>query len=114
MDSMGIKVYLDDLRPCPDGWVYVQTAWDAIKLLKNNDVDEISLDHDLGPHEKVGCGYNVACFIEEQAVAGKKPPITHIHSSNPVGRKNMQMCLDSAWRLYNETLEHNESVEEDQ
>lgn len=42
-----MKVYLDDVRPTPDGWVRTYTSQETIDLLTNNDVDEVSLDHDL-------------------------------------------------------------------
>lgn len=43
-----INVYLDDLRPCPDGWVYAQTIEQVKHYLKLGIVDRLSLDHDLG------------------------------------------------------------------
>ena len=43
-----MKVYLDDERSTPDGWVRVYWPEEAIELLKAGGVTEISLDHDLG------------------------------------------------------------------
>lgn len=43
-----MRLWLDDVRPAPDGWVWVKTARDAIALLAAVGVAEISLDHDLG------------------------------------------------------------------
>ena len=43
-----MKVYLDDLRPVPDGWVLAKTASEAIGLLTTRTVTDLSLDHDLG------------------------------------------------------------------
>jgi len=34
-----MKVFLDDLRPCPDGWVLVRTASEAI--LSTLEIEEI-------------------------------------------------------------------------
>jgi len=53
-----MKVYLDDERETPDGWIRVYWPVEAIKLLKEDDVTEISLDHDLGDDER-GTGYDV-------------------------------------------------------
>lgn len=43
------RLWLDDERPAPAGWVHVRTASTAIELLAAGGVTEVSLDHDLGP-----------------------------------------------------------------
>ncbi len=44
-----IRIWLDDLRPCPRvDWVHVKTAEAAISLIETGDVEFISFDHDLG------------------------------------------------------------------
>ena len=43
-----MKVFLDDERKAPEGWVRVRWPEEAIELLQNGQVEEISLDHDLG------------------------------------------------------------------
>lgn len=62
-----MKVYLDDARPTPDGWHRVYRPEEAIVLLKQGTVSEISLDQDLGDHEH-GTGYDVLLWIEEAVV----------------------------------------------
>ena len=47
-----MKVYLDDLRTPPDGWVLVQWPEEAIELLETGEVTELSLDHDLGVDDR--------------------------------------------------------------
>lgn len=42
-----MKLYVDDLRRCPDGWKLARTITEAISHLYNGRVDEISLDHDI-------------------------------------------------------------------
>jgi len=85
-----IKVYLDDLRTPPDGWVLVKTAQEAIDLLITNDVEEISLDHDLGEEEN-GTGYDVITWLEKEVYENNFiPPIIHIHTANPVAREKME------------------------
>jgi hypothetical protein len=61
-----IKVYLDDERPAPDGWVRVTTPAQAIALLETGEVSHLSLDHDLGDDEGIGTGYDVVLWMEEQ------------------------------------------------
>lgn len=94
-----MKVFLDDLRPCPEGWTYVTTPETAIVLLRTGDVEMISLDHDLGLPEPLN-GNAVVKWIEEQvATNGFHPPVMKIHSANPVGMENMIAGICSIHRL---------------
>lgn len=43
-----MKLWLDDVRPAPEGWVHVRTAEEAREKLLAGGVVECSLDHDLG------------------------------------------------------------------
>ncbi len=43
-----MKIYLDDARLTPSGWVGVLWPEEAIRFLELGQVAEISLDHDLG------------------------------------------------------------------
>lgn len=99
-----MKIFLDDVRPTPPGYdLTFKTAWDMIKWMKENPgkATFISLDHDLGPQEECGNGYNVVCFIEEQTVTHQiKPPSYQVHSSNPVGKKNMIAGMEAANRFW--------------
>lgn len=42
-----MKLFVDDLRACPKGWVLARTVTKAIRYLATQDVKEISLDHDI-------------------------------------------------------------------
>lgn len=42
-----MKLWLDDLRPAPEGWTRAKTVGEAIRLLESGDVTEASLDHDV-------------------------------------------------------------------
>lgn len=98
-----MKVYLDDVRETPAGWVRAYTAREAIALLEAGGVAEISLDHDLGDEETCGSGYHVATWIEEAvATRGFLPPAIRIHSANPVGRARMEQAIASIERLRRE------------
>lgn len=114
MSVMGIKVYMDDVRPCPDGWVLARTVEECKVLLTTMDVDAISLDHDMGaceacveagthigdmqtaettfynycPHAQTGMDM-VDWMIEH----GRVPPTVYVHSMNPVGSRRMRMAL---------------------
>ena len=85
-----MKVYLDDERQTPEGWVRVYWPEDAIVLLEKGDVEEISLDHDLGDDEH-GTGYDVLLWIEEAVFTrGFKPPKIYVHSANVSAREKME------------------------
>ena len=94
-----MKVYLDDERTTPDGWVRTYWPEEAIALLKTGAVTEISLDHDLGD-EAHGTGYSVLLWLEEQvAVHGMVPPIMHVHSANASARQKMEAAIATINRL---------------
>lgn len=81
-----MKVYLDDERATPDGWVRVYWPEEAIDLLKTGRVVEISLDHDLGDDAR-GTGYDVVLWVEQAVVVdGFKPPVMRVHSANSSAR----------------------------
>jgi len=89
-----VKVYLDDERPTPSGWVAARWPEDAIALLETGQVSEISLDHDLGDDEH-GTGYDVLCWIEEAVVTqGFIPPRIFIHSANASARQKMTLAVE--------------------
>jgi hypothetical protein len=42
-----MRLYVDDLRKCPEGWELARTNTEAIRLLSTGYVEEISIDHDI-------------------------------------------------------------------
>jgi hypothetical protein len=46
-----VKLWHDDVRPAPEGWVWARTNSSAKSLLETRLVTECSLDHDLGFHD---------------------------------------------------------------
>ena len=84
-----MRVYLDDERATPDGWVRVFWPSEVIALLETGKVLELSLDHDLGDDER-GTGYDVVLWIEEAvAMNGFIPPKISVHSANSSAREKM-------------------------
>lgn len=97
-----MKVYLDDERETPEGWLRVYWPDEAIELLKTGSVSEISLDHDLGNDEK-GTGYDVVLWIEEAVITqGFPPPVVHVHSANSSAREKMERGIESIIRHANQ------------
>lgn len=80
-----IKLYVDDVRECPEGWHLARTITEAIRILATMSVDEVSLDHDIGyghteSFEIVGETFEpVARYI---ALMENKPKV-YVHSGNP-------------------------------
>ena len=104
-----MKIYLDDERPTPEGWVRVYTPEQAIWHLQAESMLEevtcISLDNDLGlPLDAQGLpreGYRVAEWIEARVAADVNyaPPEILIHTGNPIARKKIQQTIQSIFRL---------------
>lgn len=93
-----MRIYLDDERDTPDGWVRAYWPEEVIELLKTEDVKEISLDHDLGDDDH-GTGYDVILWIEEQVVCnGYRPPIIKVHSANISAREKMESGINAIKR----------------
>jgi hypothetical protein len=116
MSELPIRLWLDDMRPAPAGWIHVKTDAEARKYLERGDVQQASLDHDLGacqscmggmdvsewlaksgmqsmPHcEHFGTGYTLVCWMEETGRWPANKPT--VHSANPVGRARMQAAID--------------------
>jgi len=90
-----MRVYLDDERKTPQGWVRVYWPEEAIELLQTGEVIEISLDHDLGDDER-GTGYDVVLWIEEAVIInGFMPPKIYVHSANSSAREKMELGIES-------------------
>ena len=88
-----MKVYLDDERPTPEGWVPVRWPEEAISLLEGGQVTELSLDHDLGD-DVHGTGYDVLLWVEEAvATRGFVPPRLRVHSANSSARTKMELAI---------------------
>lgn len=89
-----INIYLDDLRPAPDGFILVETAVECIeKLIKfSGKVNILSLDHDLGGERT---GYDVVKLMVDMYQRGNNlfPKTIILHTANPVGRENMAQLI---------------------
>ena len=99
-----MRVFLDDARDAPPGWVRTYTPEGTIELLETGEVTELSLDHDLGldTPEAERTGYSVLAWLEREIGEGRwlfPLPVIAIHSANPPGRLRMQRAIDSIQRL---------------
>ena len=101
---MRIYIWLDDVRPIPETWVFQNdilfipvksyndclTALTAIKSYSTAEeyVTYIDFDHDLGEHLT---GYDVAKAIVDMDM---KNVYFNVHSANPVGVFNITQLLE--------------------
>jgi hypothetical protein len=84
-----MKLWVDDIRPAPKGWVWAKSYSQARRLLEQNDwnFDTISLDHDLGGEKT---GYDLLCKIEERVHEYVNyAPFIGVHTANMAVREKM-------------------------
>jgi len=76
------KLWIDDLRPAPEGWQQAYTSSQAIDWLEVhwNWITEISFDHDLGGDDT---SRKVILWMCENDYPW--PRICRVHSANPPG-----------------------------
>ena len=100
-----LRLYLDDRRPLPDGFdMLIRTAEDAIKFIKQNGVEFISLDNDLG--DDYTEGYKVADYIEHAYICGDIEFVDFMpHTSNPGAARRM-------WQARENVLKHKRMLDE--
>ena len=94
-----MKLWIDDVRPAPQGYMWIITTTEAIKtiLAFRNDIEEISLDHDAGNYVAYDGNYiKILDTMEEKGI--DNIPI-HLHTANPVGRENMRRIIKkNGWK----------------
>lgn len=114
-----VKIYLDDVRtPVDSDWVVVRD-YDAfvsnILYYGLENVDLISLDHDLGDTAMVEyynnvkhnykleyqnitekTGYDCCKFLVDHSMNNNIPlPLVYVHSANPIGSANMMGYINN-------------------
>ena len=97
-----MKLWLDDVRPAPEGYVWCKSVNEAIDLLSDlinfgiDDIEMLDIDHDAGDYAQFGGDYiKLLDWLEE---TGRNYPI-RIHSANPVGVQNMRRIIErNGWK----------------
>ena len=106
---MSIKLWIDDVRPAPEGYIWCKSVHEAkihcCQHISPNHIlhiDEISLDHDAGAYHYLGGDYiEFLKWLEEKCVMhGWIVPTTFfLHSANPVGVANMRAIIEkNGWK----------------
>jgi len=93
-----MKIWLDDIREAPAGYVHCRSVNEAIRVITENEgshaIELIDCDHDLGDYAyDGGDGIKLIDWLTER---GTFYPI-RLHTMNPVGRDNMQRTIDRYW-----------------
>lgn len=98
MKTKGYKLFVDDLRPIPQGWIGARTVSEAIAILAQIPVYALSLDHDiLMPEGRNGDGYTPLLNETYRGVAyyvaampqDHRPAYIRVHTANGGAAKTM-------------------------
>ena len=91
-----MKLWIDDVRPAPDGYVWCKSVNEAMNWIDLSEFDFmenielIDIDHDAGDYASDGGDYiKLLDWLEE---TGRSYPI-RIHSQNVVGVQNMRRII---------------------
>lgn len=102
-----MKLWVDDLRPAPPGYVWIKSVDMAKTLIQGHNhptiddtiwfIDELNLDHDAGDYANYGGDYiEILKWMEKEGI--NDIPI-HLHTMNPVGRENMRAIIQhNGWK----------------
>ena len=111
MEVIQMKLWVDDVKPAPKGYVWCRSVRDAISTIKLREariekilrrytasemrmkdlsIQIIDIDYDAGDYANDGGDYiKLLDWLEE---TGRNYPI-RIHSMNPVGTENMRRII---------------------
>lgn len=92
-----MKLWIDDIRPAPDRYVWCKSVNQAKRVFcKGYEIEMIDIDHDAGDYASDGGDYiKLLDWLEEFGYDG----YIHIHSMNPVGVENMRRIIQrNGWK----------------
>jgi len=98
-----IKLYLDDLRRIPYGFVEIRSYTEFVKYITQYGLPNfISFDHDLGLEES---GYDCAKWLVNYCLdSNERLPDFVVHSQNPVGKQNIESILNNFKNRYDRNI----------
>lgn len=91
-----MKLFVDDVRDAPEGWVVARTVTDAIRILATQGVKEVSLDHDIAFQERHGFDLETFEGVAWYIAAMKEPPEVTIHTGNAPAAYRMRDIIEDA------------------
>lgn len=100
-----MKIWLDDLRKAPTGYITARSVNEAKRIIEKSEaeseeVEVIDCDHDLG--DFADDGGDGICLLDWLLERGTLYRIV-LHTANPVGRDNMQRMLNRYWNRENKS-----------
>ena len=108
-----MKLWIDDVRPAPDGYIWCKSTNEALRFITRNKTEVwlIDLDHDAGEFVQEGGDFiNVLKEIERLAHSQLTLGMAwrfllrdqiefRLHSANPVGVQNMRAIIQAnGWK----------------
>lgn len=87
-----MKIFLDDTRPSPEGWILCRWPAEVIEHLKTGKVTDLSLDWDLGENFSAvqpRTGYDVLDWLDGQG-SDFVPPDIRIHTQAQEHNRKMR------------------------
>lgn len=104
-----IKLYVDDLRKCPEGWTLARNNTEAIRLLSTGYVEAVSVDHDIcvpfsgelsaSVKRRLEIGketFQPVAFYLSVMPEAMRPKVIKFHTANVEAGKNMVALLRNA------------------
>ena len=95
-----MKLWIDDVRPAPNGYCWIKRVDTAKEIIEKMDykwnqvfwggIELIDIDHDAGNY--IDCGGDYIKLLDWLEETGRNYPI-RIHSMNAVGRQNMRAII---------------------
>lgn len=99
MNKTRYKIWVDDMRAVPEGYIGAKSVKETIALIETIEsqsgiIELLDLDHDLGDYAEFG---GDAIKILDYLVERKTFYPVKIHTANPVGRANMERLIERFW-----------------
>jgi hypothetical protein len=108
-----MKLWIDDVRPAPEGYLPFRTVNDALRYIRlyQEYIELIDLDHDAGDYAQDGGDY--INILNELERLSRRPTaegaywrdwlrqrvVFRFHSANPVGVQNMRAIIQTnGWK----------------
>ena len=90
-----MKIWIDDVRPAPDGYVWCKSVGQTKQVIRANElihetIELLDMDHDAGDYAFDGGDF--IKILDWMECTNRNYPIS-IHSMNPVGRENMRAII---------------------
>ena len=91
---------MDDQRAAPSGWLLARSVDEAVSVLRQGDVTDMSLDFDLGDARR-GTGVDVLDWLKGAVEQGRVTlPKLEAHSGSPVGRCRLEARIEQLARRF--------------